>query len=120
MADVNAPARIDGLGHHAPLALLRKHFGNLDGALQMLLGFAMGKRNMERLVFEVIEEIARPDIGFDPEIQPLEIGDSAATAVAPLPEISEYHAQILFRWMARDADVLRERFLFRRLFDALP
>ncbi len=58
----------------------------------MLLGFAMGKRNMERLVFEIVEEIARPDIGFDPEIQPLKIGIARQRRRIAVSEIGEYQA----------------------------
>src|SRR6185503_16556011 len=81
---------------------------------------AVGEVDVDRVVVDVVEEVAVPDVGVM-EQDPLALESRVARhwGRLALPEIGEDQAQILLRGVASNADPLAEGHGLGRLIDAL-
>src|SRR2546422_11261297 len=73
VSNVEPAARETRLQKHTPLTFLDYNIGNLRRAIHVKLGFAMGKRDVNRVVLQIVDEVARPDISFRPQTFLLEV-----------------------------------------------
>ena len=79
----------------------------------------MGERNVNRVVFQIVDVVARAHIGFRPEIIFLEVGIARQRRRGAFAEVDEDQAEVFLGRAAADAHFLGEGFFLRRLFDAL-
>src|SRR5262245_8461240 len=79
----------------------------------------MRERNMDWIVFQIVDVVARPDISFRPECVFLEIRVTRQWRRFALAEINENQFEVFLGRTTADANFFGEGFLFRRLLDAL-
>src|SRR6266508_2519819 len=113
--------RISGVKCDAPLALLGLYFDrHLDGPVSKNLGFAVGKWNMHRVVFEIVEEITRPLVGLRPNLAFFVIGVSWKCRRLAVTQVSKDKAQIFSCRITADSNGLGGRLIFGGNFQTLP
>ena len=74
---------------------------------------------MHGIVFNVVEEVAGPDVSLDPQSCFFEIRIARQRRRRTVAEVDEDQAEILFGRATANADFFGEGFFFRRLLDAL-
>ena len=79
----------------------------------------MGEWNVNRVVFQIVDVVARADVGFRPEIIFLEVGIARQGRRVAFAEVDEDQAEVFLGRAAANANLLGEGFFLRRLLDAL-
>src|SRR5262245_60248449 len=95
------------------------HHRNLHRTVNEKLGLPVGERDMNRVVFYVVEKVAGTDIGLNPDIPVLKFWITGKFRRLVFAEVSEDKPQIFFDRKTSNTNFGREGFVFSRLLDTL-
>ena len=119
LRDVQTAAGKVRLQQHAPLAFFDADIRNFRRPIHIEFRFPMGERNVNRIVFQIVDVVARADISFRPEIVFLEIRITRQRRRLAFAEIDEDQSEVFLSRTTANANLLGEGFFLRRLLDAL-
>src|SRR6266511_3584174 len=119
LSDIKPAARKSRLQEHTPFAFLDGNVGNLRRPVHIKLGFPMRERDMDWIVFQIVDVIARARVRFGPQGILFKIRIARQRWWFVIIEVNENQAKVFFRRTTSDPDFLGEGFFFRGLLDAL-
>src|SRR6266478_553966 len=104
---------------YAPIALLHRDIRDFRGAIHVELRFPMGERNMNRIVFQIVDVVAGPDVSLRPERVFLEVRIAGQGRWLAFAEVDEDQLEVFLSGTTPNANFLSEGLLLCRLLDAL-
>src|SRR5262249_37661532 len=120
LGNIKSPARKARLQKDSPLALFHRYVRNFRRPIHIKLRFPMSKRDVNRVVLQIIDEVAGADISFHPKTLLVEIRIARQRRRLSLAKIDKDESQIFFCRTTPDAYLFGKGFVLRWLLDALP
>jgi hypothetical protein len=105
--------------HEPPFGFFLENRGNFPRPSEKKFRFLVSKRNVHRIVLDVVKKVTGADVGLYPQTILLEIGKTRQERSVALAEVDENQTQIFFGRTTADSNLFGKRFLLRRLLDTL-
>src|SRR5262245_41024401 len=119
LGDIQAAAGEARGEQHAPLTFLYRDIRNFRRAVHVELRLPVSEWDVNRIVFQIVDVIAGPDISLSPEGVLLEVGIMGQGRWLAFAEVDEDQLQIFLGRTTANANFFREGLFLCRLFDAL-